>query len=91
MQGNHKPMITLDEYDKAQKILGKNGKPRFAKHEHAYTGEIKCTVIATGFSDDTNKKSSPSNASKVKRMGRGGGNRSEEDLEVPAFMRKTLK
>ncbi len=42
LQGNHRAIITLDEYDKAQRILGKKGKPRFSKHEHAYTGEIQC-------------------------------------------------
>ncbi|MBP9782121.1 MAG: recombinase family protein [Candidatus Pacebacteria bacterium] len=40
--GNHKPMITIDEYDRVQFLLGKKGKPRFAKHNHPYTGIIKC-------------------------------------------------
>lgn len=40
--GNHKPMITIDEYDRVQFLLGKKGKPRFAKHNHPYTGVIKC-------------------------------------------------
>lgn len=40
--GNHKPMITIDEYDRVRFLLGKKGKPRFAKHNHPYTGIIKC-------------------------------------------------
>jgi DNA invertase Pin-like site-specific DNA recombinase len=40
--GNHKPMITLDEYDRVQAILGKSGKPRVKKHEFAYTGIMSC-------------------------------------------------
>lgn len=41
-QGVHKPMITLDEYDRAQKILGKKGKPRMLGHQFAFTRLIKC-------------------------------------------------
>lgn len=41
-QGNHKPMITLEEYDRVQAILGRNGKPRSQTHEFAYTGVITC-------------------------------------------------
>ncbi len=40
--GKHKPMITLEEYDKAQILLGRAGKPRSTKHQFAYTGLIKC-------------------------------------------------
>lgn len=41
-QGNHKPMITLEEFDIVQRLLGKAGRPRMTKQEHAYTGEIHC-------------------------------------------------
>ena len=41
-EGKHKPMITVDEYDKAQIILGREGKPRNQIHESAYTGMVKC-------------------------------------------------
>ena len=40
--GNHKPMITLEEYDRVQVILGRNGKPRAQTHDFAYTGIITC-------------------------------------------------
>ena len=42
--GKHKPMITLEEYDRVQVILGKKGKPRAKTHDFAYTGLIKCGV-----------------------------------------------
>lgn len=42
-QGIHKPMISLDEYDRAQKILGVRGNPRPISHQFALTGLIKCT------------------------------------------------
>lgn len=41
-QGVHEPMISLDEYDRAQKILGRKGKPRMLGHQYSYTKLIKC-------------------------------------------------
>jgi len=41
-KGEHQPMITLEEFDLAQKFFGENGKPRPKKHIHSYTGFIKC-------------------------------------------------
>ena len=41
-QGNHKVMITTEEYDRAQYILGRKGKPRNQVHESSYTGVITC-------------------------------------------------
>lgn len=41
-QGKHKPMITLEEYDKIQEILGRKGKPRPKTHSFAFTGLIRC-------------------------------------------------
>jgi len=41
-RGNHKPMVTMEEFDQAREILGRNGKPRAHAHEHAYTGIIHC-------------------------------------------------
>lgn len=41
-KGRHKPMISLEEYDKIQVILGRDGKPRNQKKDFAYTGLIHC-------------------------------------------------
>ena len=41
-KGKHKPMITLEEYDKIQIIMGREGKPRNQKRDFAYTGLIHC-------------------------------------------------
>ncbi len=41
-QGKHKAMITLEEYDRIQMLLGRNDKPRYSKHEFAFTGIIRC-------------------------------------------------
>ena len=43
-KGNHKPMITMEEYDKVQIILGRSGKPRGQEHEFAYTGVLPCGI-----------------------------------------------
>lgn len=41
-QGVHQPMITLDEFDRAQKILGRKGKPRIVGHKFTFTRMVKC-------------------------------------------------
>ena len=41
-QGKHEPYITKEEYDKIQRILGRDGRPRSKRHSHAYTGLIQC-------------------------------------------------
>src|SRR3990167_3065253 len=40
--GNHKPMLTEDEFNRLQIILGRKGKPRIAKHQFAYKEVLKC-------------------------------------------------
>lgn len=46
-KGNHKPMVTMEEFDRVQIILGRRGKPRAQTHEFAYTGLIRCEVCGT--------------------------------------------
>jgi len=41
-QGHHEPMVTLEEFDRVQVILGREGKPRPKTHEFAFTGCIRC-------------------------------------------------
>lgn len=40
--GSHKPMITPAQYDLAQNILGRKGKPRPKTHTFDFTGMITC-------------------------------------------------
>lgn len=40
--GKHEPMITEEEFWKAQDILGRRGRPRPKTHEFAFTGLIRC-------------------------------------------------
>ncbi len=41
-KGNHQAMVTKEEFDRAQLILGRKGKPRPQKHRFALTGLIRC-------------------------------------------------
>ena len=41
-KGAHEPMITQDEYDRVQIILGRKGKPRPKHHNFAFTGLLRC-------------------------------------------------
>jgi site-specific DNA recombinase len=40
--GAHEPMITLDEYEQAQRLLGRRAHPLSASHENALAGIIRC-------------------------------------------------
>jgi DNA invertase Pin-like site-specific DNA recombinase/predicted metal-binding protein len=41
-KGIHQPMITAEEYDRAQILLGRKGRPRPKKHIFEFTGMIRC-------------------------------------------------
>ena len=42
IKGNHQAMISLEEFERIQVLLGKNGKPRGTKRQHIYRGLIQC-------------------------------------------------
>lgn len=95
--------LSMFEVNEAAKIITEAADPEAnvifgSVINDSYTGEIKCTVIATGFSDDTQKMSGSvkKGISNRPRLGFSGAPETfkpkmEEDLEVPAFIRKTLK
>src|SRR3989338_6850867 len=41
-KGNHEPMVTEAEFDRVQKIMGREVKPRPKEHRFAFTGLMKC-------------------------------------------------
>jgi DNA invertase Pin-like site-specific DNA recombinase len=41
-EGKHTPMITEEEFDRAQILLGRKGKPQPKNREFAYTGIMRC-------------------------------------------------
>ena len=54
--GKHEPMITTDEFDKMQMILGKYGKPRARSHIFTYTGTMICGECSSGITACTKTK-----------------------------------
>lgn len=53
----HKKMITLDEYDRAQVILGKRGKPRVnPDRQYAYTEIVRCELCGRGVTGTVHRK-----------------------------------
>ncbi len=55
-QGSQKQMVTLDEFDHVQKLLGRRGKPRPKKHEFAFTGFIRCGECGCLYTAETKTK-----------------------------------
>src|SRR3989338_10681059 len=49
-------MITLEEYDRVQMLLGRKGKPRPKHHEFAFTGSMRCDEFGCLFTAETKKK-----------------------------------
>ena len=42
LKGKHEPMISEEEYDRIQFLLGRDGRPRSKKHKFAFTGLMRC-------------------------------------------------
>jgi DNA invertase Pin-like site-specific DNA recombinase len=40
--GKHQPMVTLDEFEKVQELLGRPGRPRPKQRTFAFTGLMRC-------------------------------------------------
>jgi site-specific DNA recombinase len=40
--GKHQVMVTFDEFERVQELLGRPGRPRRKEYEFAYTGMIRC-------------------------------------------------
>ena len=47
-KGIHKPLMTPEEYDKIQIILGRKGRPRPKSHVFAFTGLMRCGECGGG-------------------------------------------
>lgn len=55
-EGSHEPLITLEEFDRVQMLLGKKGRPRPKQHSFAFTGSIRCGVCGCLYTAETKKK-----------------------------------
>ncbi len=40
--GKQTPVVTLDEFERVQELLGRPGRPRYQKHQFPFTGMIHC-------------------------------------------------
>lgn len=91
--------MSMFEVDEAARIITEAADPEAniifgAVVNDSFAGEIKVTVIATGFEksqEDDDRSSRISTASDFLGKHQRKLPKSEEDLEIPAFMRKTLK
>ncbi len=87
--------LSMFEVDEAAKVITEAADPDAniifgAVINENYTGEMKVTVIATGFSDVDKKR--PGHASLMRQaFGTGDEKDSEVDLETPAFLRKNIR
>lgn len=87
--------LSMYEIDEAAKIITSAADPEAniifgAVINEEFSGEIKITVIATGFSEETQGQKGTNVTPQMQRMGFGAAPKPEQDLEVPAFMRKSL-
>jgi predicted metal-binding protein len=55
-QGNHTPMITVEEFDRVQVLLGKKGKPRPKTHIFDFTGMMYCGECGAMITAETKTK-----------------------------------
>jgi len=46
--GKHEPMITVDQFEQAQALLGRPGRARPQAHVFAYSGLMKCGLCGSG-------------------------------------------
>ncbi len=55
-KGTHPAMITYAEYEKAQMILGRDGRPNNRKHNSPFTGLIHCAECGSMITCDVQRK-----------------------------------
>ncbi|MCD5382841.1 cell division protein FtsZ [Candidatus Gracilibacteria bacterium] len=90
--------LSMFEVDEAAKIITEAVDPEAniifgAVIDEKYSGELKVTVVATGFSEETQNIAKPKVTPAMKRMGIGRRTpqNQQDDLDVPAFIRKAIK
>ncbi|MBT3249841.1 MAG: recombinase family protein [Candidatus Pacebacteria bacterium] len=55
-KGKHEPMISINEFDQIQKMLGNKGRPISHSHEHQYTGLFRCGACSYGITASKKRK-----------------------------------
>lgn len=92
--------LSMFEVDEAAKVITAAADPAAniifgAVIDDSYTGEMKITVIATGFDEQSAEAAKAKRASahhgRATGAARGGAVPASEDLEIPAFIRKKMQ
>lgn len=55
-EGQHERMVTFEEFDRVQMIMGKKGKPRPKTRAFAFTGSIRCGFCGCLYTAETKRK-----------------------------------
>ncbi len=55
-KGTHKPMVTLEEYDRVQRLLGKKGNPRAKEYDFCFKPLLTCGECGGTVTAQTKKK-----------------------------------
>lgn len=58
-EGKHEPMVTVEEFDRVQVLLGRKGRPRPQTHQFALTGLITCGECGCMITAETKTKYYP--------------------------------
>lgn len=91
-KGNHKPMVTKEEFDRVQLILGRKGKPRPQKHRFAFTGLIRCANCGCMVTAETKlKKLKKTSATKSYSYYRCTHRSEKTKCNEPAIQQKDLE
>lgn len=88
--------LSMFEVDEAAKVITAAADPGAniifgAVIDDSYTGEIKITVIATGFDEKSKAAAAAKRSISTRSFGAPANKPVEDDLEVPAFIRKKVK
>jgi len=88
--------LSMFEVDEAAKVITAAADPSAniifgAVIDDSYTGEIKITVIATGFDEKSKASLAAKRSVSARSFGAPPAKPAEDDLEVPAFIRKKVK
>lgn len=54
--GKHKPMVTIEEFEKVQTLLGNKVAPKLSAHNFSYTGVMKCAHCGSSITATEKKK-----------------------------------
>ena len=55
-KGKHTPMVTMDEFDRVQQLLGRKTQPRPIVHDFPFTGIMKCSNCGASITATEKKK-----------------------------------